>query len=155
MTEQETIILAELQKGLPVGSRPFCDLAEKAGCTEKKVLKIVQAFVRDGTIRKLGGFVNHYAAGFQANGMVVWDVEERRLEEAGKRLSSYKNVSHCYARPTSELWPYRLYTMIHGRTRQEVERQVKEMSKDEGIANFQILFSVKEYKKVNKWLGAK
>jgi siroheme decarboxylase len=153
MNQLETTILAELQKGLPMGSRPFCALAEKAGCTEMEALKIVQAFVRDGTIRKFGGFINHYAAGVQANGMVVWDVEESRLVELGERLSAYKNVSHCYARPASEQWPYRLYTMIHGRTRQEVEDQAKEMAKKEGIANYKILFSVKEYKKVNRWLG--
>ena len=152
MTEQETIILAELQKGMPVGPRPFCFLAEKANCTEKEALKIVQAFVADGTIRKIGGFINHYAAGFQANGMVVWDVDEKRLEEIGSRLAQYKNVSHCYARPWSEKWPYRLYTMVHGRSRQEVVDQAKEISEKEGIKNYEILFSLKEYKKVNRWL---
>jgi siroheme decarboxylase len=153
MTRQETIILTELQKGLSSGPRPFCGLAEKGGCTEKEALKIVQGFVRDGTIRKLGGFVNHYAAGFQANGMVVWDVEESRLEKAGERLSGYKNVSHCYARPRSDKWPYRLYTMIHGRSRREVEEQAREMAAAEGIPDYKILFSVREYKKVNRWLG--
>jgi DNA-binding Lrp family transcriptional regulator len=152
MTRQETAILTELQKGLPVGPRPFCALAEKAGCTEKEALSIVQALVKDGIIRKLGGFVNHYAAGFEANGMAVWDVEESRLEEAGRKLSAYKNVSHCYARPKSEKWPFRLYTMIHGRSRQEVEEQAKKMSEAQGIPNYKILFSVREYKKVNRWL---
>jgi len=152
MTQQETIILAELQNGLAVGPRPFCALAEKAGCTEEEAFNAVQALVKNGTIRKLGGFINHIAAGFQANGMVVWDVEENRVEEAGKCLSSYQNVSHCYARPRSEKWPYRLYTMIHGRSRKEVEEQAKEMSAWEGIPNYKIVFSVREYKKANRWL---
>ena len=59
MTEQETKILTELQKGLPVGPRPFCALAEKADCTEKEAFSIVQSFMHDGTIRKFGGFINH------------------------------------------------------------------------------------------------
>ena len=153
MTELEISILTYLQKGLLIGPRPFWALAEKAGCTEQEAIDIVQAFVRNGTIRKFGGFINHYAAGFRANGMVVWEVEESRLGDAGKRLSAYKNVSHCYARPTSDQWPYRLYTMIHGRTRQEVEDQAKEMSEKEDIANYKILFSIREFKKVNRWLG--
>jgi DNA-binding Lrp family transcriptional regulator len=153
MTKQKTTILAELQKGLLVGPRPFCALAEKADCTEREAFAIVQSFMHDGTIRKFGGFINHNAAGFKANGMVVWDVPENLLEEIGKQLSQYKNISHCYARPRSDQWPYRLYTMIHGRSRQEVENAAKEISQKEGIMNYKILFSVKEYKKVNRWLG--
>jgi siroheme decarboxylase len=152
MTEHETKILAQLQKGLSVGPRPFCTLAEAAGCTEKEALAIVQSFVRDGTIRKFGGFINHYAAGFLANGMVVWGVSEERLEEIGRRFSQYKNISHCYARPRSDKWPYRLYTMIHCRTSAEVEKLAEEMAQKEGIADYKILFSTKEYKKVNRWL---
>ncbi len=153
MTKQEIAVLEQLQRGISVGSRPFLELAGKTGCTEQEALDIVQSFIRDGTIRKFGGFINHYAAGFQANGMVVWDVNEDRLEEAGRRLSQHKNVSHCYARPASDQWPYRLYTMVHGHTRQEVDAMVKDMSKKEGIANYKILFSVREYKKVNRWLA--
>ncbi len=153
MTEKETAILSQLQKGLPVVSRPFEELAKIAGCAEREALDIVESFIKDGTIRKFGGFINHYAAGFAANGMVVWNVPESRLEEIGNRFSRYKNVSHCYARPTSEKWPYRLYTMIHCRTRQEVEDAAQGMAKKEGIADYKILFSIKEYKKVNRWLG--
>jgi siroheme decarboxylase len=153
LTDKQEAVLSRLQKGFPVSPRPFLALAGEAGCTEQEALDIVQEFQQDGTIRKLGGFINHYAAGFTANGMVVWDVDESRLEELGKKLSAYKNVSHCYARPKSEAWPYRLYTMVHGRSRQEVENAVKAMSKNEGIPGYKILFSTKEYKKVNRWLG--
>jgi len=153
MTNAQSAILAELQKGFPITPRPFLALAQAAGCTEEEALTIVQNFVADGTIRKFGGFLNHYLAGFSANAMVVWDVDETRVVELGKRMSRYKNVSHCYARPKSKAWPYHLYTMIHGKTRDGVEKQAREMSEKEGIKNFKVLFSVKEYKKVNRWLG--
>jgi siroheme decarboxylase len=155
MTGLQTAILAQLQKGLPIVPRPFEELGKLTGCSEQEALDTVRALVEDGAIRKFGAFINHYAAGFAANAMVAWDVPEERLEAVGQSFSQYKNISHCYARPRSEKWPYRLYTMIHCRTKQDVENLAKELSEKEGITNFKVLFSAKEYKKVNRWLEGK
>ena len=59
---------------------------------------------------------NHYALGYRANGMSVWDVEDDRVPELGPAVGALPFVSHCYRRPRHPpLWPYNLFAMVHGR----------------------------------------
>ncbi|MFA6450520.1 MAG: AsnC family transcriptional regulator [bacterium] len=147
LTESDIKLLRLLQGGLPMSDRPFAELAERAGLTEEETLRRTRAWLETGVIRRVGAFIAHRRVGFSANGMAVWDVAEDRLEEAGAKMAERASVSHCYARPRSDRWPYRLYTMIHGKTRDEVEAEARNISEELGIAKFKILFSARELKK--------
>jgi siroheme decarboxylase len=79
---------------------------------------------------------NHYRLGFSANGMTVWDVDDAQVDALGERVGALPFVSHCYRRPR-ELpgWPFNLYAMLHGRSRDEVEHQRAEVRALLGAAN--------------------
>ena len=147
LTNSDKKLLRHLQQDLPLCERPFAELAEKAGLTEEEVMSRVRGWLESGIIRRIGAFIVHRRAGYEANGMVVWDVQEENVEELGKKMAARGSVSHCYARPRSERWPYRVYTMIHGKTRGEVEAEVRSIARELEIEEYKILFSLRELKK--------
>ncbi len=146
-TDQEITLIRELQKGFDVCSRPFAALAERAGLTEDQLIAKLKEWKANGTIRRVGVIVNHYKAGFNANGMVVWDVPEDQIVEMGERLIQHEAITHCYSRPKCDRWPYRLYTMVHARSKEEVEAIVRQIAEHEGVEAYRILFSQRELKK--------
>ena len=147
LTERETMLLRALQEDLPAVARPYAALGERAGMSEAETLDAVRRWMDSGIIRRMGAFIRHRRAGVAANGMAVWDVAEERLEEAGRKMSERDAVSHCYARPRSDRWPYRLYTMIHGATEDEVRGVARGIAEELNIENYRILFSLRELKK--------
>jgi DNA-binding Lrp family transcriptional regulator len=107
----------------------------------------VKGWKEAGIIRRFGALVAHRRAGITANGMVVWDVPDEDIEKLGAIFAAHKAVSHCYSRPRFTGWPYRLYTMVHGKTREQVNGIAKELSASSGCDKYSILFSTREFKK--------
>ena len=115
------IILAT-QAGLPVTSRPYHAIARTLGLRAEEVMTRVERMRDLGLIRRIGAVPNHYAIGYTANGMTVWDVDDARVDSLGALVGALDCVSHCYRRPRHlPDWPYNLFAMVHGRTREEVE----------------------------------
>jgi DNA-binding Lrp family transcriptional regulator len=98
-------------------------------------------------MRRFAAILRHRDAGFIANGMVVWNVPEARVDEAGCRLAAFPQVSHCYRRPVYEDWRFNLFSMVHARSLQAAEMMAIEMSETLGIKDYEILFSSREFKK--------
>jgi DNA-binding Lrp family transcriptional regulator len=90
----------------------------------------------------------HRRAGFSANGMGVWRVPEERVLEIGPRMASFRGISHCYQRPTYEDWPYSVFTMAHGRSKEECDAILDSIAEDTGIEDRRTLYSSTEFKKV-------
>lgn len=147
VTRLEKEIVRALQKGLPLVSRPFADMAEKLGISEEKLIDTIRDMVDRGLIRRFGAAVRHQDLGFTANAMVVWNVPDSDIERAGDLFSSFPEVSHCYQRKTSGEWRHNLYTMVHGRTGDECRASAKAMSEASGIRDYLVLFSTEELKK--------
>jgi DNA-binding Lrp family transcriptional regulator len=59
----------------------------------------MQRMLDTGVIRRIGAVPNHYAIGYTANGMSVWDVDDARIDELGARVGALEFVTHCYRRP--------------------------------------------------------
>ena len=89
----------------------------------------------------------HRSAGFVHNGMGVWKAPEDRIEELGLTMAAYRGVSHCYQRPTYPDWPYNLFSMTHGRTRQDCEDVLDAIARETGLRERIVLYSTKEWKK--------
>jgi DNA-binding Lrp family transcriptional regulator len=115
---------------------------------ESELLAIVSGWMRQGAIRRFAAILNHREVGFRANGLVVWNCSRDRIDGIGAILASYSEVSHCYSRPAYPDWPYNLYAMVHGRTREECESTAKRLAEATGLYDFRILFSTEEYKKI-------
>ena len=149
LSDNEKRVLKVIQHGMPGSVTPFSDMAIEAGIETGQLLDIIKGWKADGTLRRIGAIVNHYEAGLSAGMMVVWQVEADRIDEVGKSLAEFPEVSHAYERITSENWPYNLYTMVHGSSIEQVKKTVEAMSKACGVENFCGLVTEKELKKVS------
>lgn len=121
MNEFERALILATQGGLPLVPRPYALLAEQLGCRENEVIDGLRAMLASGRIRRIGAVPNHYAIGYTANGMTVWDVLDADVDELGMRVGQLPFVTHCYRRPRSlPAWPYNLFAMVHGESQGEV-----------------------------------
>jgi DNA-binding Lrp family transcriptional regulator len=116
------------QAGLPLVARPYHALAAQLGTSADEVMARLRAMLDDGRVRRIGAVPNHYALGYTANGMSVWDVDDARISELGAKVGALPFVTHCYRRPRRlPDWPYNLFAMVHGRSRDEVEAKLQEI----------------------------
>jgi siroheme decarboxylase len=117
-------LIAATQSGLPLVPRPYEAIGAMVGISAQEVRDRLGAMLARGLIRRIGAVANHYRLGYTANGMTVWDVDDARVDELGERVGRLAGVTHCYRR-TRALpgWPYNLFVMLHGRSREEVESQ--------------------------------
>ena len=118
-------IIRATQAGLPVVTKPYDAIAEQTGLPADQVKRRLAAMLRKGVIRRIGVVPNHYRLGMTANGMSVWDVIDDDISRYGALVGGLDFVSHCYHRPRSlPEWPYNLFAMVHGKSRDEVEYKV-------------------------------
>lgn len=143
-------IIAATQAGLPLVPQPYHAVAAQLGLAAEEVMRRIERMLAAGVIRRIGAVPNHYALGYRANGMSVWDVPEAKVRHIGRAVGALDFVSHCYHRPRiPPVWPYNLYAMVHGRSRAEVERQVAEIARLLGADNggHAVLYSTRILKK--------
>ena len=143
-------IVQATQAGLPLTPRPYHAVAEQLGLSPETVLARLAAMQENGMIRRVGVVPNHYALGYTANGMTVWDVADDRVDELGEAVGRLPFVSHCYRRPRRlPLWPYNLFAMVHARSREQAEADARQIAALLGDAcrKSDILFSSRILKK--------
>lgn len=129
LDELDRRIIRATQSGLPLVHRPYEAVGAALGISGEQVRERLQAMLDEGLIRRIGAVPNHYRLGFTANGMSVWDVADERVDELGERIGQLPFVSHCYRRPRrAPVWNYNLFAMLHGRSRDEVEAQAKQVA---------------------------
>lgn len=154
--DTDRAIIQATQAGLPLTPRPYHAVAEQLGLAPEEVMARMRAMQERGVIRRLGAVPNHYKLGYRANGMTVWDVPDDQVDELGARVGALESVSHCYHRPRHlPDWPYNLFAMVHGRTREDVEGEARRIAlllggHDHGHA---ILYSTRILKKTGLRIG--
>ncbi|OJZ18428.1 MAG: protein nirH [Thiobacillus sp. 65-29] len=125
----DRLILLATQRGLPLVARPYHAVAEQIGVSAEEVMARMQRMLDTGIIRRIGAVPNHYALGYTANGMTVWDVADDRVFALGSAVGQLEAVSHCYLRPRKlPEWPYNLFAMVHGHDRAEVEQKAQQIA---------------------------
>ncbi|MHB1052832.1 MAG: siroheme decarboxylase subunit beta [Thiobacillus sp.] len=150
-------IIVATQGGLPLLPRPYHAIAEQLGLAPEQVMERMERMLAAGIIRRIGVVPNHYALGYRANGMTVWDVLDERVDELGQRIGQLDFVSHCYQRPRHlPAWPYNLFAMVHGHDRLEVEEKLQRIMGVLGHASrgHEILYSTRILKKTGLRIGA-
>ena len=129
LDEIDRRIVQATQAGLPLTPRPYHAVAEQLGLSPETVLARLAAMQDSGMIRRIGVVPNHYALGYSANGMTVWDVADDRVDELGEAIGRLPFVSHCYRRPRRlPLWPYNLFAMVHARSREQAEADARQIA---------------------------
>jgi DNA-binding Lrp family transcriptional regulator len=121
-------LIVATQGGLPRVPRPYDAIGGELGITGNEVIARLRRMLEVGVIRRIGAVPNHYAIGYTANGMSVWDVDDARIDELGARVGALDFVTHCYRRPRRlPDWPYNLFAMVHSQSREEVAARVAEI----------------------------
>jgi len=157
LDEIDRRLIVATQAGLPLESEPYRVIARQLGLDESDVIGRLQRLLDSGAIRRIGAIPNHYALGFTANGMSVWDVADDAVADIGAKVGALDFVTHCYERPRHlPLWPYNLFAMVHGRTRDEVRGKVEEIAGLIGAAAraHDVLFSTRILKKTGLRIAA-
>lgn len=148
LTPFERDVVRVLQGDMPLAKRPFQTAAAQLGVTEDRLLRVGRRLDELGIMRRFSAVLKHRQAGFTANGMGCWAVPTERIVEAGETAAGFSAVSHCYQRPTHPPhWPYNLFTMIHGKTREEVEETATRIKGEIDPVDYVVLYSQREYKK--------
>lgn len=150
-------IIAATQAGLPLVPEPYQAVADRIGVDAAIVIMRLRKLLADGAIRRIGVIPNHYALGFTANGMSVWDVADDVIAGIGAKVGALEFVTHCYERPRHlPQWPFNLFAMVHGHSRDEVETKVAHIAELIGPAAraHDILFSTRILKKTGLRIAA-
>ncbi|MDP2811683.1 MAG: AsnC family transcriptional regulator [Rhodocyclaceae bacterium] len=156
LDEIDRRLVVATQAGLPLAPRPYDVLAEQLGIGAAEVRERLARMLETGVIRRIGAVPNHYALGYAANGMTVWDVADDRVDELGEQVGALEFVTHCYRRPRRlPDWPYNLFAMVHGRSRAEVEEKIARIAERLGAAcrAADVLYSSRILKKTGLRIG--
>jgi DNA-binding Lrp family transcriptional regulator len=147
--ELDRAVIRATQGDLPIVSEPYADAARELGMPVDKLVAHLEGMVERRLLRRVAAILFHRRAGFSANGMGVWRVPEDKVLEAGARMAAFRGVSHCYQRPTYADWPYQLFTMAHGRSKEECDAILDAVEAEVGcIEQRATLYSSTEFKKV-------
>ena len=150
-------LIVATQDGLPLVPRPYETIGTQIGISGGEVMRRLQAMLANGMIRRIGAVPNHYAIGYTANGMSVWDVPDERIEPLGARVGALDFVTHCYHRPRRlPEWPFNLFAMVHGSSRAEVRDKVAKIAAVIGCdcRSYDVLYSTCMLKKTGLRIAA-
>ena len=157
MDEIDRALIVATQGGLPLVARPYHTIGEQIGIAGEEVMRRMQALLNGGIIRRIGAVPNHYAIGWTANGMTVWDVADDKVDQLGPLVGALPFVTHSYRRPRAlPAWPYNLFAMVHGSSREECSAkalEIRALLGDACRAN-DILYSTRILKKTALRIGA-
>jgi DNA-binding Lrp family transcriptional regulator len=146
--EKDISVIRALQGDMPIVPEPYALAATALGMPQDELLTHLTGMQERRLLRRVAAILFHRRAGFSANGMGVWKVPDERIMELGPRMAAFRGISHCYQRPTYKDWPYSIFTMAHGRSKEECDAILDSIAQDTGISDRATLYSSTEFKKI-------
>ncbi|MFL5831528.1 MAG: Lrp/AsnC family transcriptional regulator, partial [Solirubrobacteraceae bacterium] len=146
--EKDIAVIRALQGDMPIIEEPFAPAAASLNMAQEDLLNHLQGMQERRLLRRVAAILFHRRAGFSANGMGVWKVPDERISEIGPRMAAFRGISHCYQRPTYQDWPYSVFTMAHGRSKEECDAILDSIANETGITDRATLYSSTEFKKI-------
>jgi siroheme decarboxylase len=148
LSEEDVAVIRATQGPMPVIEEPYAPAAERLGVSQDEVLRRLESLRERNGLRRVAAILFHRRAGFSANGMGVWEVPEHEILDTGRRMAAFRGISHCYQRPTYPDWPYSVFTMAHGRSKEECDAVLDAIAESTGITGRATLYSSTEFKKI-------
>jgi DNA-binding Lrp family transcriptional regulator len=148
LSELDLAVIRATQGPMEAVAEPFAPAARELGMPVRDLLDHLEDMRQRKALRRVAAILFHRRAGFSANGMGVWKVPEERILELGPRMAAYRGISHCYQRPTYPDWPYSVFTMAHGRSKEECDAILDTIAAETGIEERRTLYSSTEFKKI-------
>jgi DNA-binding Lrp family transcriptional regulator len=146
--EFDRAVVRATQGDLPVTTEPYALAAEALNISQEELLAHLEGMQERRLLRRVAAILFHRRAGFSANGMGVWKVPDDRILQVGGQMASFRGISHCYQRPTYPDWPYSVFTMAHGRSKDECDAILDSIAQATGIDDHATLYSSTEFKKI-------
>jgi DNA-binding Lrp family transcriptional regulator len=148
--DRDVAVIRALQGPMEPVERPYDAAAAELGTSTEELLEHLRGMVDRKLLRRVAAILFHRRAGFSANGMGVWKVPEDEIMDTGRRMASFRGISHCYQRPTYADWPYSVFTMAHGRSKEECDAILDSIAEECGMGpdDRATLYSSTEYKKI-------
>ena len=146
--ERDIAVIKALQGDMPIVSEPYAPAAAQLGMAQEDLLAHLEQMQERRLLRRVAAILFHRRAGFSANGMGVWKVPDDRVMELGPRMAAFRGISHCYQRPTYKDWPYSIFTMAHGRSKDECDAILDSIADLTGVDGRATLYSSTEFKKI-------
>jgi siroheme decarboxylase len=146
--ERDKAVIRALQGDMPIVPEPFAPAAQELGMRQEELLAHLEGMQERRLLRRVAAILFHRRAGFSANGMGVWKVPDDRIMELGPRMAAFRGISHCYQRPTYADWPYSIFTMAHGRSKEECDAILDSIADQTKISDRSTLYSSTEFKKI-------
>jgi len=150
MDDLDRKIITATQSGLPLVKEPYALIAEQLDIEPELLKQRLKNMLESGQIRRIGAVPNHYKLGYNANAMSVWNVPDEQIKDLGEQLGALPFVSHCYERPRFlPEWPYNLFAMLHGKSKDEVAAKVQQVVQLLGdhCIGYELLYSTEILKK--------
>ena len=148
VSDLDVAVIQNLQGDMPVTPEPYAPAAAAIGIDQQRMLSHLESMRERRALRRVAAILYHRRAGFSANGMGVWKVPEGAELDVGRRMAAFRGISHCYQRPTYPDWPYSIFTMAHGRSKEECDAILDSIAEATGIEERATLYSSTEFKKV-------
>jgi DNA-binding Lrp family transcriptional regulator len=148
LSELDLAVIRATQGPMEPAREPFAPAARELGMPVRGLLDHLEDMRERRALRRVAAILFHRRAGFSANGMGVWRVPDERILELGPRMAAYRGISHCYQRPTYPDWPYSVFTMAHGRSKEECDAILDTIAAETGIEERRTLYSSTEFKKI-------
>jgi len=147
VSDMDLAVIRALQGDMPVVSEPYAPAAAEIGVSVPELLEHLESMKERKALRRVAAILFHRRAGFSANGMGVWKIPEERIMDLAPQMAAFRGISHCYQRPTYEDWPYSVFTMAHGRSKEECDAILDSIADFSGIHERRTLYSSTEFKK--------
>lgn len=142
-------IIKRLQEDIPLTASPYKDMAKELDIDEDELIDKIKKYNETGILKRVSAILYHRQAGFNANAMVVWKVNNKDIHSIGEYLASIPEISHCYERIPYPFWDYNLYTMIHEKDMEKCNRIIQDISDTIGVTEYRVLYSTRELKKTS------
>jgi siroheme decarboxylase len=146
--DRDVAVIRATQGDQPIVPEPYAAAADQLGMAQEELLAHLEEMRERRLLRRVAAILFHRRAGFSANGMGVWKVPEEQVMDLGPRMAAFRGISHCYQRPTYADWPYSIFTMAHGRSKEECDAILESIAQDTGVTERATLYSSTEFKKV-------
>ncbi len=146
---KDLALMRSIENGLPLVKRPYAEVGARLGLSEAEVIRRIAGLQQQQLIKRFGIVVRHRELGYKANAMVVWDIPDEQVSGYGHCLGKFSHITLCYQRPRHlPQWPYNLFTMIHGRNKEEVLANVEAIANACGLSDTprEVLFSGRRFK---------
>jgi siroheme decarboxylase len=149
LTKLQKDVLDFVQKDISCVQRPYARIAWENKVDEAAIVNQIRFLKKAGYIRRFGAILAHNKLGLKAKCMCVWIVPESKIKKIADLAKKQPQISHCYLRKTSKIWPYNFYTMIHGSTQKECREVIEFLVEKTKVKAYEMLFTEKQFKKTS------